>query len=233
MFVRALSLSASLALLIICCACSSAAFQPAQQIIHVDRSASTINVNSTLRVSILVLVEAPQDPRVPDLYGNLVYPDDETARLHGRWLRAGIREDARMQDFIQFSGAYEYSWWQGGGGLTLKIQGKPDMTRLALRWGKFFPDVVRDMELSTPAASRTSTAPPTVVDPRYQPAGYYPYGGQPCNSSYNDPYNAYCSGCGLARLNCSCPGNCCGNQVSPKFPVVGGVDQASGPFARR
>lgn len=235
MIVRTLSTCAALALLLLCCACSSAAFQPAQQIIHVDRSASAQTVNATLKVKILVQVEAPADPRVPDLLGNLVYPDEGTQRVHERWLKAGIREDARMQDFILFSQAYEYNWWQGGGGLTLSLQGKPDMTRLALSWGKHFPDVVKDLELSSPVYSRTTATQDYRNDPRNDPATYYPYAGGTGTAYYPggivDPYSAYCPTCGLARLNCICASNCCGNQVQPR--PQGAVDGASGPFVRK
>lgn len=243
MLMRTLSHSAAAALLLLCCACSSRAFQPAQEIIHVN-SASTAAQNTILRVKVQVQVEAPGDPRVPDLNGNLYYPDQESARIYERWLRAGIREDARMADFIRFSGAVDYTWWKEGGGLSLTLNGSPDMTRLALRWGKHFPDVVKDLALSTPVYSRTVSSP-IGTDPYNAPANYYPYGntynGTQYNNQYNgnqyngyyDPYNAYCPTCGLARLDCRCPNNCCGNQVSPKPVVTGGVDTAGGPYIRQ
>jgi hypothetical protein len=242
MLMRALTTLTALALLALCCACSSNAFAPARDIIHVDRSASA--VNSTVKVTIQVLVEAPSDPRVVDASGNLFYTDEATARIHERWLKAGIREDARMEDFIKFSEATEYSWWQGGGGVKLVLLGKPDMTRLALRWGKFFPDVVKDLQLSTPAYSRTTATPGVTADPRYEPASYYQY-NEPYNNSYNggynsgyngsfsDVYGSISRGCGITASNCTCGGGCCGLPYASTPAPKAGVDKASGPFVRR
>jgi hypothetical protein len=221
----------------LCCACSSRAFEPRPQLVDISRSSSAAGI--TQKSSLYVLVEAPMDPRVPDRAGTLVYPDEASARIHGLWLREGIREDQRMQDFIVFSGAYEYSWWDGGGGLTLRLRGTLDLPRLALRWGKFFPDVVRDFQAAGGSAARQASRDllaPACLDtaPDYcSTSGYYSGPGYYDGSGYTYPggYGAYCRGCNLPRLNCSCPGNCCGARIEPK--PRGGIENASGPFVRK